>query len=115
MVSWLHECEVKTLTMKPKDFGVKKTTFDKLTGAGPEQGARIAYKVLVGEASKPQMDVVLVNSVAGIKMAGLSDDLPDGMELARESVESGAAYQKLRKLVKCSGGDLSQLEEYENE
>ncbi|MFH1180330.1 MAG: anthranilate phosphoribosyltransferase, partial [Candidatus Bathyarchaeota archaeon] len=114
-VSWLHEDEVKTLTMKPRDFGVEKTSLDKLYGAGPELGARIAYKVLIGEAEKPQMDVVLVNSVAGIKMAGLSDGFTDGMELARESVESGAAYKKLRGLVKHAGGDLSRLETYEDE
>ena len=114
-VSWLRSGEVKTLTLKPKDFGVEKTSLDKLSGAGPEHGSRIAYKVLVGEASKPQSDVVLVNSVAGIKMAGLSDGFTDCMELARESVESGAAYEKLRSLVKCSGGDLSRLEVYENE
>jgi len=113
-VSWLHEGEVETLIMKPRDFGVEKTSLDKLSGAGPELGARIAYKVLVGEAEKPQMDVVLVNSVAGIKMAGLSDGFTDGMELARESVESGAAYKKLRGLVKHAGGDLSRLETYED-
>ncbi len=115
MVSWLHDGEVETLTMNPRDFGVEKTSIDKLYGADPEHGARVAYKVLVGEAEKPQMDVVLVNSVAGIKMAGLSDDFTDGMELARESVESGAAYMKLRDLVKHSGGDLSRLEAYEDE
>ena len=114
-VSWLHYGEIETLTMNPRDFGVEKTSIDKLSGAGPEYGARVAYKVLVGEAEKPQMDVVLVNSVAGIKMAGLSDGFTDGMELARESVESGAAYMKLRDLVKHSGGDLSRLEAYEDE
>ena len=113
-VSWLRDGEVETLTMKPRDFGVEKTSLDKLSGAGPEHGARVAYKVLTGEAEKPQMDVVLVNSVAGIKMAGLSDGFTDGMELARESVESGAAYKKLRDRVKHAGGDLSRLETYED-
>lgn len=113
-VSWLHDGEVETLTMSPKDFGVERTTLDRLYGAGPGHGARIVYNVLVGEAETPQMDVVLVNSVAGIKMAGLSDGFTDGMELARESVESGAAYKKLRDLVRHAGGDLSRLEAYED-
>ncbi|MFC1802824.1 anthranilate phosphoribosyltransferase [Thermoproteota archaeon] len=114
-VSWLQDCEVRTINIKPKDFGVRRTSLEKLRSDSPEHGAEIAYKVLVGSAEEPQMDVVLVNSVAGIKMAGLSDGFADGMELARESIESGAAYKKLRMLVKLSGGDLSRLEDFEDE
>ncbi len=114
-VSWLREGTVKTMTLKPKDFGVNKTSITKLRGDTPEHGAEIAYKVLNGSAEQPKMDIVLVNSVAGIRMAGLSDGFTDGLDVARESIESGAAYEKLRQLVKHSGGDLSRLEQYENE
>jgi thymidine phosphorylase len=36
------------------------------------------------------------------------------MAVARESIESGAAYRKLKALIKASGGDLSKLEELES-
>ena len=61
----------------------------------------------------PKTEIVLMNSAAGITVAGKADDFTRGMELARESIESGAAYEKLRALVKASGGDLSRLEELE--
>lgn len=113
-VSWLMDGEVKTVLFNPRDFGVSKAPLGKLKGEGPEHSSEIVYKVLTGEAESQKTDVVLVNSVAGIKMAGLSDGFMDGLELARESIESGAAYNKLRKLVKCSGGDLTILEKYED-
>jgi anthranilate phosphoribosyltransferase len=114
-VSWLREGDVKTTLFKPKDFGVNQTSIEKLRGYDSERGAEIAYKVLVGSAEQPQMDVVLANSVAGIRIAGLSDGFNDGLDMARESIESGAAFEKLRQLVELSGGDLSRLEKYENE
>ncbi len=61
----------------------------------------------------PKTEIVLVNSAAGIIVGGKAEDFKDGMEIARESIESGAAYTKLKGLVKASGGSLQKLEELE--
>ncbi len=114
-VSWLKRGEVKSYSINPNDFGVQRTPLNKLRCEGTMQGAKITYKILVGEADSPQTDIVLVNSAAGIVIAGLSDNFSYAMDLARESIESGKAYNKLKKLVKLSGGDLSTLENLENE
>ena len=59
------------------------------------------------------MEFVLVNSAAGIIVGGKAEDFEGGMEIARKSIESGAAYGKLKALIKASGGSLSKLEELE--
>jgi thymidine phosphorylase len=46
-------------------------------------------------------------------VGGKAEDFSYGMEVARKSIESGAAYKKLKALIKASGGDLSKLEELE--
>ena len=56
---------------------------------------------------------MLVNSAAGIVVGGKAEDFSYGMAVARKSIESGAAYKKLKALIQASGGDLSQLEELE--
>ncbi|MEM3704202.1 MAG: hypothetical protein QXX79_07300, partial [Candidatus Bathyarchaeia archaeon] len=61
----------------------------------------------------PKRDMVLINSAAGILVGGKADSLAEGVELANESIESGAAYKKLKMMIKASGGELSRLEEYE--
>ena len=58
-------------------------------------------------------EIVLVNSAAGIIVGGKAENFKEGMELARESIESGAAYNKLKDLIKASGGSLQRLEELE--
>ena len=56
---------------------------------------------------------MLVNSAAGIIVGGKAEDFEGGMEIACKSIESGAAYGKLKALVKASGGSLLKLEELE--
>ena len=58
--------------------------------------------------------MVLVNAAAGIMVGGKAADFRSGIELARESIDGGAAYEKLKTLVKASGGNLSRLEELES-
>ena len=59
-------------------------------------------------------EIVLVNSAAGIMVGGKAENFKEGMEIARESIASGAAYGKLKALVKASGESLSKLEELES-
>ncbi len=114
-VSWLREGEVATFEMSPSDFGVKQTTFEEVKGGSPEENAETLFKILNSHsvASDPKKDLVLVNSAAGIVVGGKAEDFSYAMQVARKSIESGAAYEKLKLLIKVSGGNLSKLEELE--
>ena len=83
--------------------------------ATPEESAETIFKILSGNLTHgdPIIEFVLVNSMAGIMVGGKAKDFEYGMELARESIDSGAAYDKLKDLIKASGGSLSKLEEME--
>jgi anthranilate phosphoribosyltransferase len=112
-LSWLRDGEVKTFKVMPRDFGVKLAKPEEIRGGGPKESVGLTYKVLSDPAATgdPRTEIVLVNSAAGIVVAGEADDFIGGMELARESIESGAAIERLRMLVKTSRGDPSRLEE----
>ena len=114
-LSWLRDGEVETFTATPRDFGVKKVKAEEITGGGPEENAGHIYRVLssLAGAGNPRTEIVLVNGAAGMVVAGEADDFTGGMELARESIESGAAIERLRRLVRASHGDPSRLEELE--
>jgi anthranilate phosphoribosyltransferase len=115
-ITWLRDGEVKTVETLPRDFGVEKARLEDVRGTDPKGSAELTFRILNGlcEPHDPKTEIVLVNGMAGIVVAGRADDFLYGMELARESIESGAAYGKLRGLVKASGGDLSILEELES-
>ena len=115
-VSWLKENGVKTFKVVPSDFGVKKTKPEKIKGTTPEESAEIIFRILRGinRLDEPRTEMVLVNGAAGIVVSGIAEDFQAGMELAKESIESGTAYERLRTLVKASGGDSSRLKELES-
>jgi anthranilate phosphoribosyltransferase len=114
-IAWLKEGEVAVIKTVPKDFGVKQARIEDVKGTTPEESAEILFKILNGNCAinDPKTEIVLVNSAAGIMVGGKADDFGYGVTAARESIESGAAYKKLKALVSASGGDLSKLEELE--
>jgi anthranilate phosphoribosyltransferase len=114
-ISWLKDDKVTTTETTPKDFGVKQARIEDIKGTTPDESAEILFKILKDNCAvdEPKTEVVLVNSAAGIIVGGKADDFSYGMTVARESIESGAAYEKLKALIKSSGGDLSKLEELE--
>jgi len=116
LIVWLRDGAVSKFETTPQTFGLKPATAEEIGGTCPEESAVIAFRILNGlcQPHDPREGVVLANAAAAIMVAGKAEGFPAGMELARESLRSGAAYGKLRGLVKATGGDLSRLEELES-
>lgn len=116
VLAWLREGEIHTLKTTPQDLGVRQARPEDIMGATPEENAEVSFKILRGndKVQDSKRDIVLVNAAAGIIVGGKADDFEEGIERARESIDSGKAYQKLKTLVKAGNGDLSQLERLES-
>jgi anthranilate phosphoribosyltransferase len=115
-ISWLKNGEVTTREMAPKDFGIKQAKLEDIKGTTPEKSAELTFKILNGniDADGPRKEIVQINGAAAIIVAGKAEDFSYGIEVAKESIENGKAYKKLKELVKFSGGDTSKLEQLEN-
>jgi anthranilate phosphoribosyltransferase len=116
LISWLKEDKIKIFEATPADFGVKKASIEDVLGASPEDNAEILFKILFSclKAGDPKRDIVAVNAAAGIIVGGKADDFKYGVELAQESIDSGAAYRKLKDLIKLyEGSRLEKIEELE--
>jgi anthranilate phosphoribosyltransferase len=115
-IAQLKEGKVSLLEVAPKDFGVKLAKPEDIKGTTPEQSAELTFRILHGyeKGGGPKRDIVLVNAAAGTMVGGKADDFRYGVELAREAIDSGAAYKKLKGLIKASGGEMLQLERLES-
>ncbi len=96
-VSELKNGTVSTYEIRPEDLGIARATAGDLAGGNAETNAAILRRVLHGEPG-PRLDIVLLNAAAAIVAGGAADDLSAGLELARETVDSGRAIDKLEKL-----------------
>ncbi len=101
--------------LSPKDFALNSVKPSQLLVTDSRQSARLTIKLLNSNprVQEPRMGVTLANAAAAILIGGLGDDLEYCVELAAESIASGAAYGKLRALVELSGGNVSVLDELE--
>lgn len=91
--------KVEELIITPEDAGLNSCSIDDLSGGDPEENAAILMDILEGNLG-PRRDMVLMNSGAVIYLAGVTDSLKDGVHVAAESIDSGAALRKLEALKK---------------
>jgi anthranilate phosphoribosyltransferase len=82
----------------PEDFGLRPGTSDGLAGGDAERNAEIAMQVLRGE-SGPARDAVIANAACGLVVGGAATTFADGAQLARQSIDSGAALAKLEAMI----------------
>jgi len=88
--------------VEPQDLGLDLADPDEVTGGTPEENAATVTRILAGENGPPR-DVVLLNAGAAIAVGGLASDLAAGVEVARESIDSGSARDVLGRLVEMTG------------
>ena len=99
-------CEIndgwyKTYTITPEDFGFEKCSKDDLKGGTPEENAKITKDILNG-AKGHKRNAVLLNAGAALYIGGKADSFKNGVELAKEIIDSGKALKTLEKLILVS-------------
>jgi anthranilate phosphoribosyltransferase len=97
----LRDGKVEAFVIDPRELGLPLARPADLEGGSPDENAAIVRAVLEGETG-PRRDVVLINAAAGLWVADAAADLPAGLELARQSIDSGRARRCLDALVEAS-------------
>jgi anthranilate phosphoribosyltransferase len=91
--------EVIRRTLTPGDFGVALAQPEDLKGGDREMNLAIAREIL-GGAPGPRRDIVLVNAAAALVAVGRAHDFREGVALAAEAIDSGAARGKAEALAR---------------
>jgi anthranilate phosphoribosyltransferase len=90
---------IEEYEISPEDFGLSRHAPDGLLGGDAHLNARILRDVLSGEERGAARDVVLLNAGAAIYVSGEAKTIEDGVRLAAESMDSGAARAALEDFV----------------
>lgn len=97
----LKDGETRTYEISPEDFGMDVASKEDLVGGEAEENAKITRAVLNGEKG-PRRNAVLLNSAAGLYVAGMVDSLEEGVKLAEEVIDSGKAMEQLEKFIEVT-------------
>ena len=89
----------------PEEFGFARCAREDLKGGTPAENAAITRAVLSGEQDHKR-NAVLLNAGAALYIAGKADTMADGVALAGELIDSGAATRTLEKLIVVSNREV---------
>jgi anthranilate phosphoribosyltransferase len=101
LVCEVHDGEVRERTIDPLDLGVPRCSPSDLAGDSPAANAETITRIFAGETG-PRRDAVVLNAAGAIAAAGHAADLHDGLGIAAEAIDSGAASERLQALVTFS-------------
>lgn len=99
-------CEIRdgnfcSYEIEPEQFGFEKCKKEELAGGTPEENAQITLAILNGEKG-PKRNAVLMNAGAGLYVAGKAETLKEGIRMAKELIDSGAAKARLEAFIRLS-------------
>jgi anthranilate phosphoribosyltransferase len=103
-MSWvaaLEDGKVEDREIHPEDAGLPVHPFDDILGGTPAENG-VAFRALLDGKASAYRDAVLLNAAAALMVADKVKTLPEGVEMARESIDSGAAKAKIEALAKLT-------------
>lgn len=101
LVAELLHGQVHTYTLRPEDVGIRRQAVDSLRVDDPQASAALIRRVLAGEPG-PAADMVALNAGAALYAADVAASVPEGVALARQALDGGAAAATVAALVKLT-------------
>ena len=98
-VSELNDGKVINYAINPESLGFKKASIEDLKGGKDSEESADQMKKVLGGEKGPKRDMVLLNSGAALMASGLCADLKSGIAKAADTIDSGAALEKLEQLI----------------
>ncbi|RKY03249.1 MAG: anthranilate phosphoribosyltransferase, partial [Spirochaetes bacterium] len=93
--------EKKKYKIQPEDFGIGSFSPDKIKGGTANENAKIALAVLKSDTSEFSAirDAVTLNTGAALYVSKTANTFNEGVNMARDAIESGKAFRKLEEII----------------
>ena len=101
-VSFMRDGQVSAETVTPDALGFSPAKPEDLLGGDAGANAAITHGILSGQDRSPRRDVTLLNAAAALVVGGKASGLKEGVSLAADSIDSGAALKVLDNLISFS-------------
>ena len=99
-ISFLSNGQVTEETINPQELGLAFASVKSLKGGNVQENADILRAVLQGKGDRAQADCVALNSGLALRIGGAASTWAEGVRLASDILQSGAAWEKAEALVK---------------
>jgi anthranilate phosphoribosyltransferase len=100
--AFVERGNVREFILDPREYGFDLYPKEEILGGDAKQNAEITRGVLSGDIIGAKRDIVLINAGAALLVEGWVNSTEEGIEMARDAINSGKAIQKLEQIVKVS-------------
>ncbi|MER3536407.1 MAG: anthranilate phosphoribosyltransferase [Thermus sp.] len=90
----------RAYTLLPEEVGLRRAPLEALRGGSPEENALLLRRLLRGEEKGPLQQAVALNAGAAFYLVGRSPSIREGVRLALEILEAGAAFEVLERFIR---------------
>jgi anthranilate phosphoribosyltransferase len=97
----LRDASIESRELDPTALGLATSDRAELAGGDSSGNAQVVHRVLAGQTG-PVRDIAALNAAAALVVAGLAEDLAEGLERAFASIDEGHAAAGLEALVRTS-------------
>lgn len=98
----LNNGKIEDFIIDPQEYGLKLAPKSEIVGGDGKENAKITYDLLNGDIKGAKLDIVLLNTAAALVVDSKARDIKEGIEIARETINSKKAIKKVEQLVKVS-------------
>ncbi|MGM0533756.1 MAG: anthranilate phosphoribosyltransferase [Campylobacterota bacterium] len=100
--AYLSRGRIKEFEIDPQHFGFKLHEQSSIVGGNARENAQITRDILQNRLDGAKKDIILLNAAGSFIVSGKARDMQDGLQMAKEAIESGKAYEHLQEIIKIS-------------
>lgn len=98
----LDNGKITDIEINPENYGIAFSSKDDIVGEGPAFNAKLTSDILSKKIVGAKLDIVLLNAAAALIVDEKARDFQDGIQIARDTIRSGLAQEKLNQIIKLS-------------
>jgi anthranilate phosphoribosyltransferase len=102
-ISEVNNGTITNYSVVPAEFGIARAPISAIAGGSPADNAAIVRSVLEGKKG-PCRNITVLNAAFALAAAGIVQTPREGITPAEHAIDSGAAMEKLKRLVECTAG-----------
>ncbi len=98
----IRDGNISYSTLDPQEYGIKLSTLPEIVGGDPKENAKITLDILNSKEMGAKRDIALLNSALALVVDKKARDIKDGIDMAKEAIDSKLALNHLKKIVEIS-------------
>lgn len=112
IVCFLHDGKMEKSILDPEKIGLHRSSIAELQVSTKQDALKAFLSVLSGTSNRPMYEITILNAAGGLIVANIAKDFEEGIEIARNTIDSGKARSFFVEFIK-QNGSIQKIKEVE--